>query len=112
MVGRFKGATLLPSPLPGGGGGGSLTAFGLPRSVRNAIPEYLDLYWKRCDTLFHLVHCRAANSSDELLRCAMAAMATQCLPGKEDRIRGNQLHEFAWQEVRRVSPASLFPLSL
>lgn len=100
LVGRFKGAALL-GPLSGAAA--SLTAFGLPRSVRNAIPEYLELYWKRCDTLFPLVHRRGMDSSAEVLRCAMAAVATQTLPGKEDRIAGNQLHEFAWQEVKRVS---------
>lgn len=100
LVGRFKGAALL-GPLSGAAA--SLTAFGLPRSVRNAIPEYLELYWKRCDTLFPLVHRRDVNSSDELLRCSMAAVATQFLPGKEDHIIGNQLHEFAWHEVKRVS---------
>ena len=101
MVGRVKGAALM-GPLSGAAA--SLTAFGLPRHVRNAIPDYLDLYWKRCDTLFPLVHRRGAGSTGELLRCAMAAMATQFLPGKEDRIRGNLLHEFAWHEVKRVSP--------
>ena len=101
MVGRLKGAALI-GPLSGAAA--SLTAFGLPRPVRNVIPEYLDLYWKRCDTLLPLVHRRGAGSTGELLRCAMGAMATQFLPGKEDRIRGNQLHEFAWHEVKRVSP--------
>ncbi len=99
LLGRFKGAAL-SGPLSAAAA--SLTAIGLSRAVRNAIPEYLELYWKRCDTHFPLVHRRSVNSSGELLRCAMAAMATQYLPGKEDRIRGNQLHEFAWQEVKRV----------
>ncbi|CCF36839.1 hypothetical protein CH063_08315, partial [Colletotrichum higginsianum] len=31
----------------------------------------------------------------------MAALATQHLSTKEDRIRGNQLHEYAWQQSRR-----------
>ncbi|RYP03404.1 hypothetical protein DL764_005163 [Monosporascus ibericus] len=99
MVGRFKGAALL-GPLSGAAS--LIAAIGLSRPVRNAIPEYLELYWKRCDAHFPLVHRRCVNSTGELLRCAMAAMATQFLPGKEDRIRGNQLHEFAWQEVKRV----------
>ncbi|RYO78535.1 hypothetical protein DL762_008658 [Monosporascus cannonballus] len=99
MVGRFKGAALL-SPLSGAAS--LIAAVGLSRPVRNVIPEYLELYWKRCDAHFPLVHRRGVNSTGELLRCAMAAMATQFLPGKEDRIKGNQLHEFAWQEVRRV----------
>ena len=103
MVGRLKGAAPMGPLL---GAAASLAALSLSRPVRNAIPEYLDLYWKRCDILFPLVHRRGAGSTGELLRCAMAAVATQFLPGKEDRIRGNQLHEFAWHEVKRVSPNS------
>ncbi|RYP81193.1 hypothetical protein DL770_005961 [Monosporascus sp. CRB-9-2] len=99
MVGRFKGAALL-GPLSGAAS--LIAAIGLSRPVRNAIPKYLELYWKRCDAHFPLVHRRGVNSTGELLRCAMAAMATQFLPDKEDRIKGNQLHEFAWQEVKRV----------
>ncbi|RYP64861.1 hypothetical protein DL771_008576 [Monosporascus sp. 5C6A] len=99
MVGRFKGAALL-GPLSGAAP--LIAAIGLSRPVREAIPEYLELYWKRCDPHFPVVHRRGVNSTGELLRCAMAAMATQFLPGKEDRIKGNQLHEFAWQEVKRV----------
>ncbi|RYP27236.1 hypothetical protein DL767_007769 [Monosporascus sp. MG133] len=99
MVGRFKGAALL-GPLSGAAS--LIAAIGLSRPVRNAIPAYLELYWERCDAHFPLVHRRGVNSTGELLRCAMAAMATQFLPGKEDRIKGNQLHEFAWQEVKRV----------
>ncbi|RYP69952.1 hypothetical protein DL769_005139 [Monosporascus sp. CRB-8-3] len=99
MVGRFKGAALL-GPLSGAAS--LIAAIGLSRPVRSAIPVYLELYWKRCDAHFPLVHRRGVNSTGELLRCAMAAMATQFLPGKEDRIKGNQLHEFAWQEVKRV----------
>jgi hypothetical protein len=42
----------------------------------------------------------------------MAAVATQYLNSKEDRTRGNQLHEFAWHEAKRVSRESKPTLSL
>lgn len=76
----------------------------LPRSVRNAIPGYLEVYWKRFDRLHPVVHrptFEAQGGQDDVLRCAMAAIGTQFLSGKEDRIRGSQLHEHAWQEVKK-----------
>lgn len=80
-----------------------LTAVTLPKATRDAIPQLLDVYWKRFDNLFPLVHRRKFETApDEILRAAMAAMGSQFLDGKDDRIRGNQLHEWAWQEVKRV----------
>lgn len=76
----------------------------LSRSVQNAIPAYLDVYWEHFHKLYPVVHRHTfEGQSEEVLRCAMAAVATQFLNGKEDRIRGSQLHEFAWQEAKRVS---------
>lgn len=96
-MGRQKGSTMLLGPLRGSV---FLTANTLSPHVRNAIPKYLDVYWKRFDTLFPLVHRKSTKTAaDEVLRCAMAAIGTQFLQGKEDRIRGNELHEFAWKEV-------------
>ncbi|KAI2625935.1 hypothetical protein GGR54DRAFT_637707 [Hypoxylon sp. NC1633] len=95
---RQKGPTVFLGPLQGTA---FLTAKTLSPHVRNAIPKYLDEYWKRFDTLFPLVHCKSVKTAaDEILRCAMAAVGTQFLLGKEDRIRGNELHEFAWKEVK------------
>ncbi|KAI0007927.1 hypothetical protein F4779DRAFT_642525 [Xylariaceae sp. FL0662B] len=79
-----------------------LTAINLAPHVRNAIPKYLDVYWKRFDTLYPLVHRKSfETAANGVLRCAMAAIGTQFLRGKEDRIRGSYLHEFAWEEVKR-----------
>ncbi len=92
----------------GGGGGGIVMAarpMPLPSTVWKAIPGYLDVYWQRFHPTFPIVHrptFEAASGGDGVLRCAMAAAATQFLDGNEDRIRGNLLHEFAWQEVKRV----------
>jgi hypothetical protein len=76
----------------------------LSRSVRNSIPSYLDVYWDRFHILYPFIHRTAfGDFGEDALRCAMAAIATQFLDNKEDRIRGNQLHEYAWQEAKRVS---------
>ncbi|XXH03486.1 choline-phosphate cytidylyltransferase [Hypoxylon texense] len=97
MGGRQKGSTMLLGPLRGAA---FLTANTLSPHVRKAIPKYLEVYWKRFDTLFPLVHRKSIKTAaDEVLCCAMAAIGTQFLQGKEDRIRGNELHEFAWKEV-------------
>ncbi|KAL2874665.1 hypothetical protein SGCOL_010135 [Colletotrichum sp. CLE4] len=76
----------------------------LPMPVCRAIPAYLDVYWEKFHPHFPIVHRRtfeAAAEQLEVLRCAMAAVATQYMSGKEDRIRGDQLHEYAWQQSRR-----------
>ncbi|PNH41312.1 hypothetical protein VD0004_g5794 [Verticillium dahliae] len=75
-----------------------------PASAYRAIPYYIEVYWDKFHHLFPIVHRRTFEEALEqcdLLRCAMAAVATQYLTGKEDRIRGNQLHEYAWQQARR-----------
>ncbi|KAI1140345.1 hypothetical protein F5Y05DRAFT_403309 [Hypoxylon sp. FL0543] len=102
---RQKGPTVFLGPL---GGTAFLTANTLSPHVRNAIPKYLGVYWKCFDTLFPLVHRKSVKTAaDEVLRCAMAAVGTQFLQGKEDRIRGNELHEFAWKEVKTCTQWNL-----
>ncbi|KAK8069471.1 zinc finger protein LEE1 [Apiospora phragmitis] len=82
-----------------------LTASTLPRpSLNAAIPAFLDIYWKRFDVLFPLVHRQSFEAApNDVLRCAMAAMATQFLDGREDRAHGYVLHDIAYEEVKRVS---------
>jgi hypothetical protein len=76
----------------------------LPGPVRAAIPRYLDVYWAQVDPVLPFIHYQSfQDGSEDVLKCAMAAVATQFLDNREDRTRGNQLHEFAWQEVKRVS---------
>ena len=76
----------------------------LPGPVRTAIPRYLEIYWAQVDPVLPLIHRRSSDGGlEDVLKCAMAAVATQHLDNREDRTRGNQLHEFAWQEVKRVS---------
>ncbi|KAH8196856.1 hypothetical protein TruAng_008969 [Truncatella angustata] len=99
--GRFKGQA---APMVNFSGAAFLTAVTLPKAARDAIPHLLEVYWKRFDNLFPLVHRRKFElAPDELLRTAMAAVGSQFLEGREDRVRGNQLHEWAWQEVKRQS---------
>lgn len=75
----------------------------LPRSVQAAIPHYVEVYWTRVHPRLPLVHRPSFEAAPEdVLRCAMAAVASQYISGKEDRGRGNQLHEYAWQEAKRV----------
>ncbi|KAI0141688.1 hypothetical protein GGR57DRAFT_401098 [Xylariaceae sp. FL1272] len=98
VLGRQKSVALV-SPYSGAA---FLTAKVLSPAVRNAIPHYLDVYWKRFDHLFPLVHRRSLETAaDDVLRCAMAAVGTQFLSSEEDRVNGNHLHQFASQEARR-----------
>ncbi|KAI1081124.1 hypothetical protein F5B20DRAFT_579503 [Whalleya microplaca] len=99
MGGRHKESAVLWGSHPDAA---FLAAINLPQPVRNAIPKYLDVYWKRFDTLYPLVHRKSfETAASEVLRCAMAAVGTQFLQSKEDRIQGNYLHEFARDEVKR-----------
>ncbi|KAK2035868.1 hypothetical protein LZ31DRAFT_619715 [Colletotrichum somersetense] len=75
-----------------------------PANVCKAIPAYLEVYWEKFHRCFPIVHRRTFEDAAEqvdVLRCAMAAVATQYMSAKEDRIRGNQLHEYAWHQARR-----------
>ncbi|KAK4191131.1 hypothetical protein QBC35DRAFT_36200 [Podospora australis] len=81
------------------------TAMSIPLQapIRAAIPKYLETYWSRIHPTLPVVHKQSFEAEPEdVLKCAMAAVATQCLDTKEDRNRGNQLHEYAWQEVKRA----------
>lgn len=88
------------------------TAVSLPGPVCDAIPRYLEVYWAQVDPVLPIIHRPSfeASAAEDVLKCAMAAVATQHLDNREDRNRGNQLHEFAWQEVKRVSSDFFFPL--
>lgn len=84
--------------------GGMTMVTPLPRSVRNAIPSYIDIYWERFHPFYPIIHRQVfEQQGEDILRCAMAAIATQFSNGQEDRIRGAQLHDYAWQEAKRVS---------
>ncbi|KAM7198635.1 putative transcription factor TDA9 [Rhypophila sp. PSN 637] len=83
---------------------GVAMAIPLARPVRLAIPGYLEVYWSQVHPQLPIVHRPSFEQAPhDILRCAMAAVATQYLNGREDRIRGNHLHEYAWQEAKRVT---------
>ncbi|KAI0913943.1 hypothetical protein F4823DRAFT_558526 [Ustulina deusta] len=99
ILSRQKGLAALLSPYSDAA---FLTALVPSSAALNAIPRYLDVYWKRFDTLFPLVHRRSLETSaDPVLRSAMAALGAQFLQSKEDRINSHILHGFASQEARR-----------
>lgn len=106
------GDILTGSALAGVGGcgsGGMTVVTPLARSVRNSIPSYLDVYWDKFHALYPFIHQGMVGGvGEDALRCAMAAIATQFLDSKDDRIRGNQLHEYASQEAKRVSTSENF----
>lgn len=84
--------------------GVNLSSQQLTRPVLAAVPGYVEVYWQKFHELYPIVHRASFESAGEdVLRCAMAAVATQYLDTKEDRLRGNQLHEHAWQELKSVS---------
>jgi len=95
----------LPSAARCGLPAARLAAGPLSKAVCAAIPRYIDVYWRRFHPLYPIVHrpMFEATGNNDVLRCAMAAVATQYLDSKEDRLNGNLLHEYAWQEVKRVS---------
>ncbi|KAI0394113.1 hypothetical protein F5Y17DRAFT_274939 [Xylariaceae sp. FL0594] len=86
-------------------GAGCPAAEALVPARLNAIPRYLDAYWKRFDTFFPLVHrCRLVSSADDFLRCAMAAVGSQFFHSEEDRTNGELLYVFAVKESQKARP--------
>ncbi|KAL1865666.1 hypothetical protein Daus18300_007042 [Diaporthe australafricana] len=101
--GDILGGTALGN-MGGCGSGGMTVVTHLSRVVRNSIASYLDVYWDKVHVLYPFIHRGTVEGAGEdALKCAMAAIATQYLNNKEDRIRGNQLHEYAWQEAKRYT---------
>ncbi|KAI1154566.1 hypothetical protein F4825DRAFT_448321 [Nemania diffusa] len=99
VLGRHKGSAALLGPYSDAA---FLTAWVPSTAALNAVPRYLDIYWKRFDPLFPLVHRRSVETStDPILRCAIAAIGSQFLHSKEDRINSHILHGLASQEARR-----------
>jgi hypothetical protein len=95
----------LDLPMTGCGMTGiALSSLQLTRHVLASVPDYVEVYWQKFHQLYPIVHRATFESAaEDVLRYAMAAVASQYLDTKEDRLRGSQLHEYAWQELRRVS---------
>ncbi|KAG5973377.1 hypothetical protein E4U55_000589 [Claviceps digitariae] len=79
----------------------------LSREAESALPMYLDVYWHKVHPLYPIIHRATVEDGNEnvseqvyVLRCAMAAVATQFLGHPEHRINGSQLHIYAWQKSK------------
>lgn len=81
----------------------------LSRAAFGAVPAYLDVFWDRVHPVYPVIHKHTFEDASEvapdhvdLLRCAMAAVATQYLADREHRINGHQLHAYACQGLKMV----------
>lgn len=116
-----------PLPTPGGtfnlagcgsgssGGEGLLSTedlmpLSLSPAIKEAIPRYLEVYWDKVHPKNPIVHKHTYQDvpQEEIehvqaLQCAMAALATQFIPIADDRVKGAQLHAYAWQQSKVVS---------
>ncbi|KAL3952961.1 hypothetical protein ACCO45_012904 [Purpureocillium lilacinum] len=97
---------------------GDLIHVPLSREARNEIPVYIDKYWEKVHPLYPIIHRPSFEDASgvdsqhhDILRCAMAAVATQFLEHKEHRINGSQLHAHALHECKRI-PQSNWSLSI
>lgn len=84
---------------------GLLSAEGLMAPLSDdavrSMPTYLDVYWQKVHPMYPIIHRatleEASDDQADVLRCAMAAVATQFLGHRDDRIKGSELHGYAWR---------------
>lgn len=81
----------------------------LEPATREAIPKYLNVYWEKFYPLYPVIHKRtlsfetaATKDYFDVLRCAMAAIATQYLTDKDDRVKGSELYHYARYKSKLV----------
>ncbi|KAF4973218.1 hypothetical protein FSARC_423 [Fusarium sarcochroum] len=86
-----------------------LMPLSLPTAASEAIPSYLEVYWDKVHPKYPIVHKQTFEDTPEgetehvqVLQCAMAALATQFIPDADDRMKGAQLHAYAWQKSKVV----------
>ncbi|KAF5626498.1 C2H2 zinc finger transcription factor [Fusarium tjaetaba] len=84
-----------------------LMPLSLPTATRDSIPTYLETYWEHVHPKNPIIHKHTyedvpAEETEhvQVLQCAMAALATQYIPNAEDRMKGAQLHAYAWQKSK------------
>jgi hypothetical protein len=87
-----------------------LMPLSLPAATRDSIPAYLETYWEHVHPKNPIIHKHTYEDVPEeetehiqALQCAMAALATQYIPNADDRMKGAQLHAYAWQKSKVVS---------
>ncbi|CAH0059231.1 unnamed protein product [Clonostachys solani] len=91
----------------------------LSREVQSAIPAYLEVYWDRTYPVYPYIHKASFDglfdgeaTPFELLKCAMAALATQFLDDRAHRIAGSELHAFACQELKTFTDGKHWSLPI
>ncbi|KAF5717409.1 C2H2 zinc finger transcription factor [Fusarium globosum] len=84
-----------------------LMPLSLPAATRDSIPTYLETYWEHVHPKNPIIHKYTYEDVPEeetehvqVLQCAMAALATQYIPNADDRMKGAQLHAYAWQKSK------------
>ncbi|KAJ4125017.1 hypothetical protein NW768_009358 [Fusarium equiseti] len=84
-----------------------LMPLSLSPTTKEAIPRYLELYWDKVHPKNPIVHKHTYEDVPQeetehvqALQCAMAALATQFIPIADDRMKGAQLHAYAWQQSK------------
>ncbi|KAF9767387.1 hypothetical protein IL306_000086 [Fusarium sp. DS 682] len=89
-----------------------LMPLSLPAATRESIPRYLDTYWENVHPKNPIIHKHTYEDVPEeetehvqVLQCAMAALATQYIPNADDRMKGAQLHAYAWQKSKVFTQA-------
>jgi hypothetical protein len=82
----------------------------LSQRIRDMIPNYIAVYWNKANSQYPIIHRPSfENPTDipedqlEVLKCAMAAVATQFFENKAHHINGRQLYLYAEEKARRVS---------
>ncbi|KAF4982627.1 hypothetical protein FZEAL_1793 [Fusarium zealandicum] len=106
-------------------GGSMLTNMAAPTTIplsaaaSEAVPAYLKVYWDKVHRNYPILHKHTFGKTPgteaehlEVLRYAMAAVATQFLSDKDDRMNGAQLHAYAWQKSKVFTQSEEWSLTV
>lgn len=81
----------------------------LSQQIRDMIPTYIEVYWDKVHSQHPIIHrptfenpTNIPQDQLEILKCAMAAVATQFLEHVEHRANGHQLHTYAMDKAKMV----------
>ncbi|OAA34059.1 Transcription factor [Metarhizium rileyi] len=89
----------------------------LSREARSALPNYIDIFWEKVHPLYPIIHKSTVEDGAavipehmDVLRCAMAALATQFLGHREHRVNGSLLHSYAWNRSKTFTQSTTWSL--